>query len=71
MYTALQELRDFKEHLGSRRPYGGNNSLVDGAKEGSWLDQRRRKTEFEDEEPTVLIVGAGISLSQLNISSLI
>jgi hypothetical protein len=59
MYTALQDLKDFKENTGLRRAHGGNNSLVDGAIKGNWLERRQRQVEFVDEEPTVLIVGAG------------
>jgi hypothetical protein len=61
MYTALQELSDFKENIGPRRAHGGNNSLMGGAMKGNWLERRQRQVEFIDEEPTVLIVGAGLS----------
>ncbi|RDW69808.1 putative flavin-containing monooxygenase YUCCA3 [Coleophoma cylindrospora] len=59
IYTALQELKGFEDNSGLRRPHGGNNSLVGGAIKGNWLDRRQRKLEFVDEEPTVLIIGAG------------
>ena len=59
MYTALQDLKDFKESTGLRRAHGGNNSLVGGTIKGNWLERRQRQVEFVDEEPTVLIVGAG------------
>ena len=62
MYTALQELNDFKESTGSRRAHGGNNSLLGGPIKGNWLDRRQRQMEFVDQEPTVLIVGAGMRL---------
>ncbi|KAF4627591.1 hypothetical protein G7Y89_g10565 [Cudoniella acicularis] len=61
IYTALQELKGFEENAGIRRPHGGNNSLVGGAIKGNWLERRQRQVEFLDEEPTVLIVGAGQS----------
>jgi hypothetical protein len=59
IYTALQELEDFKELSGVRRPHGGNNSLIGGAMKENWLEQRQRKMEFRDEDPIVLITGAG------------
>ena len=59
IYTALQELKGFEESSGERRPHGGNNSLVGGSMKGNWLERRQRQIEFLDEEPTVLIVGAG------------
>lgn len=61
IYTALQELKGFEDNSGLRRAHGGNNSLVGGAIKGNWLDRRQRQKEFLDEEPTVLIVGAGKS----------
>lgn len=60
IYTALQELKGFEDKSGARRPHGSNEILADG-KEGNWLDRRERQIEFLDEEPTVLIVGAGQS----------
>jgi len=59
IYTALQELKGFEERAGELRPHGGNNSLVGGSIKGNWLDRRQRQVEFLDEEPAVLIVGAG------------
>ncbi|PMD40415.1 putative flavin-containing monooxygenase YUCCA3 [Hyaloscypha variabilis F] len=61
IYTALQELKGFEERAGELRPHGGNNSLVGGSVKGNWLDRRQRQVEFLDEEPAVLIVGAGQS----------
>lgn len=60
MYTALQELKDFKETTGLRRAHGGNNSLVGGTIKGNWYERRQRQIEFVDEDPTVLIIGAGM-----------
>ena len=59
VYTALQELNAYKEMSGVRRPHGGNNSLIGGTIEGNWLERRQRKLDFVDEDPTVLITGAG------------
>jgi hypothetical protein len=59
IYTALQEMKDFKEFSGARRPHGGNNSLIGGAMKENWLEQRQRRMEFKDEDPIVLITGAG------------
>jgi hypothetical protein len=63
IYTALQELKGNEENAGLRRPHGGNNSLEGGAIKGNWLERRERQKEFLDDEPTVLIIGAG-NLSQ-------
>lgn len=62
VYTALQELNEHKEISGFNRPHGGNNSLNSGSIKGNWLDHRQRKLDFVDEEPTVLITGAGKSM---------
>ena len=59
IYTSLQELNGFKENAGINRPHGGNNSLIGGSIQGNWLECRQRKQEFVDEEPMVLITGAG------------
>ncbi|KAK4553520.1 hypothetical protein LTR86_009316 [Recurvomyces mirabilis] len=61
IYTALTELKGFEEIRGYRRSHGGNNSLKGGAIEGNWYERRERQKEFLDEEPTVLVVGAGQS----------
>lgn len=61
VYTALAELHCAKEIAGSLRPHGGNNSLKGGAAEGNWYERRERQKEFLDEQPAVLILGAGQS----------
>jgi cation diffusion facilitator CzcD-associated flavoprotein CzcO len=61
IYTALQELHAAKEIAGYHRPHGGNNSLKGGAAEGNWYERRECQKEFLDEQPAVLIVGAGQS----------
>jgi hypothetical protein len=62
IYTALQEMKDFKELSGVRRPYGGNNSLTCSTMKENWLERRQRKMKFIDEDPIVLITGAGASI---------
>lgn len=59
MYTVLKELRDSEEQTGHRRQHGGNNSLLGGAMKGNWLDRRQRQLDFLDEDPEVLVIGAG------------
>jgi hypothetical protein len=61
IHTALTELKGFKEIAGYHRPHGGNNSLKGGAVEGNWYERRERQKDFLDEEPTVLVIGAGQS----------
>ena len=60
IYTALKELKGAEENTGYRRPHGGNNSLLGGVVKGNWQERRQRQLEFLDEEPQVLIVGAGM-----------
>jgi hypothetical protein len=57
MLTTLQELRNFEEKRGARRPSGirySGNFTGD-----NWLDERVRAERFEERDPQVLIVGAG------------
>lgn len=61
VYTALQDLHDSKATAGDLRPHGGNNSLKGGAVEGNWYERRQRQKEFLDDEPAILIIGAGQS----------
>lgn len=53
VYTSLEELKAFPEQLGPRRK--------STATHGMWPELRRQEIEFENSEPTVLIVGAGQS----------
>lgn len=62
MYTSLQELKGFEEPLGPRRVYGTLDSMPGGSSQGTWYERRQRQLEFLDEEPTVLVVGAGRSI---------
>ena len=69
MYTVLKELKGAEESTGHRRPHGGNNSLLGGAIKGNWQERRQRQLEFLDQEPQVLIVGAGMKPSSLAVES--
>lgn len=62
VYTSLQELKGFEEPLGPRRVYGTLDSMPGGSSKGTWAERRQRQREFLDEEPTVLVVGAGRSI---------
>lgn len=73
MHFILKEIKGHEENIGPRRP----ESYVD-ASDYNWQQRRERQKEFLDEEPTVVIVGAGQSgliigarLQQLGIPSLI
>lgn len=72
MHFRLKELKGHEEKIGIRRPGSYD------ASEYNWQQRRERQKEFMDEEPIVLIVGAGQSgliigarLQQLGIPSLI
>lgn len=52
-FTLLQ-LKGFEEKMGVSRPTGH----VD-PKGGNWKERRERQVEFVDEDPTVLVIGAG------------
>jgi hypothetical protein len=67
--TSLQELNNHEEIAGARRAHGGNNSLVGGTAAGNWLDRWEKLKEFAHEEPTVFVVGAG--MSSLSLTRLI
>ncbi|KAJ4286411.1 hypothetical protein N0V90_013110 [Kalmusia sp. IMI 367209] len=81
--TTLLELKGYEELAGARRKHGGNNAL-DGMSGGmgkgglNWQERREKDQEFLDEEPDVLIIGAGQSglnvaarLQGLNMTALI
>jgi len=61
LYTSLQELKGFEENSGARRPHGGNNSLIGGLSNGNWFERRQKAREFNEEQPDVLVIGAGES----------
>jgi cation diffusion facilitator CzcD-associated flavoprotein CzcO len=72
----LQELRNFEEKRGARRPSGiqySRNFAGD-----NWLDERVKAAVFEQRDPQVLIVGAGQSgltlaarLGQIGVDALV
>ena len=59
VYTSLQELKNAEEPLGPKRADGTIESMPGGLAKGNWVERRKRQVEFQDEEPTTLIVGAG------------
>ncbi|KAH1289013.1 hypothetical protein KXV95_000058 [Aspergillus fumigatus] len=59
LYTSLQELRGFEESVGVRRPKGTIESMPGNTSKENWLERRRGQLEFNNEEPTALLVGAG------------
>lgn len=59
VYTSLQELKEHSEPLGHKRAYGTIESMPGGFDKGTWLERRKKKVNFEEEEPQVLVVGAG------------
>lgn len=70
VYTNLDNLKGFPEQIGHLRDPLPNH--------GKWKDKRAREIEFLDEDPTVLVVGAGQSgldigarLKALGVSTLI
>ncbi|KAJ5902003.1 hypothetical protein N7495_002531 [Penicillium taxi] len=78
VYTSLQKLKGVDEPLGKLRPEGTTESMPGGLAGGTWIERRERQKEFLDEEPVVLVVGAGQSglnmgarLQSLGLSCLI
>ncbi|PWW73969.1 FAD/NAD(P)-binding domain-containing protein [Tuber magnatum] len=57
LYTALHSLEGHEEILGSRRPNGVTHGVSEERQ--SWKDRRTIEQEFIEEEPAVLIIGAG------------
>ncbi|KAF4126256.1 putative flavoprotein CzcO associated with the cation diffusion facilitator CzcD [Geosmithia morbida] len=59
VYTTLQELKEYTEPLNEKRWYGTIDSMPGGLAKGTWVERRRRQKEFIDEDPQVLVIGAG------------
>lgn len=59
VFTALMGLEKYPERVGRNRP----NGVTHGADMGrrNWSERRKDEKEFVNEQPTVLIVGAGHS----------
>ncbi|GAA5955765.1 hypothetical protein JCM3765_001845 [Sporobolomyces pararoseus] len=56
-FTALWEIKGHEPYSHARRPLGAEHGLHESA--DNWLDRRKKKAKFEEEDPTVLIVGGG------------
>ncbi|RDW65655.1 flavin-containing monooxygenase [Aspergillus mulundensis] len=67
VYTSLQQLHGREDRAGRNRAEGTTESMPGGIAQGTWIERRRRAMEFADEEPTVLVVGAG--QAGLNVSA--
>lgn len=59
--TTLQELKGIEEPLGYNRVHGTTETMPGGLSGGTWVERRKRKVLFNEEEPATLIVGAGMS----------
>jgi putative flavoprotein involved in K+ transport len=57
LLTAMDALVDHEELTGTRRPSGGAQGADRAAR--NWSEARLRQEEFLDDEPAVLVVGAG------------
>jgi putative flavoprotein involved in K+ transport len=55
--TQMQALKGHEELSGPRRPVGADHGQYEGRE--NWSDRRAREQEFLDDEPQVVIVGAG------------
>ncbi|KAJ7648039.1 hypothetical protein FB45DRAFT_1052413 [Roridomyces roridus] len=53
MYTNLDDLAGFPERLGPHRNFAPNH--------GKWVSEREKSVAFENEDPTVLVIGGGHS----------
>ncbi|CAH0047271.1 unnamed protein product [Clonostachys solani] len=67
VYTALQTLKAHDEPLVEKRWYGTIDSMPGGLSKGTWSERRKRQVDFLDEDPQVLVVGAG--QSGLNVAA--
>lgn len=59
MLTTLDEIKGHEEQIGPRRPRGEEWSGGFGA--DNWLDIRRRSMDYNDREPSVVVVGGSQS----------
>jgi putative flavoprotein involved in K+ transport len=76
LLTSLDEIKEFEEHVGRRRPDGWGYSRDFAGP--NWLDLRTSSINYSDREPTVLVVGGGQAglttaarLGQLGVDTLI
>jgi len=76
LLTSLDEIKEFEEHVGRRRPDGWGYSRDFAGP--NWLDLRTSSKNYSDREPTVLVVGGGQAglttaarLGQLQVDTLI
>ncbi|CAH0027604.1 unnamed protein product [Clonostachys rhizophaga] len=67
VYTTLQTLKAHDEPLVEKRWYGTIDSMPGGLSKGTWSERRKRQVDFLDEDPQVLVVGAG--QSGLNVAA--
>lgn len=59
MMTSMRELKGHELPIYARRPDGSAYSRTFGG--DNWADRREKEQQFEDRDPTVLIIGAGQS----------
>ncbi|ETS85578.1 hypothetical protein PFICI_03603 [Pestalotiopsis fici W106-1] len=58
IYTSLKSLSGVDEPRGRNRPYGKERG-VRGAESKNWFEKRIAEKNFEEDDPTVLIIGSG------------
>lgn len=72
VYTSLQELKGVEEPLGPKRVYGTLDSMPNGSAGGTWKERREKALKLEGgQQPTVLIVGAGMFILRIVILQII
>src|SRR5262249_22062174 len=57
LLTSLDEIKEFEEHVGRRRPDGWGYSRDFAGP--NWLDLRTSSKNYSDREPSVWVVGGG------------
>jgi hypothetical protein len=70
MSLILQEFETFPERTFENRPHGGDNSSREGPVGGAWKEFREKQQQFLNENPTTLIVGAGMYHSRYETTAL-